>query len=575
MDTDVSPQTNPTTQADTPAGILDTSNGKNVVNALNDCENEREDLKPQSNSVDEHDDKTEDTRDSASRGETIAANLPDSDLHTTIPGDKPGHNSEPPEIDAWSHNEQPEQMSSGEEEVSSDNPPSFQSIQDSNDMKHDDDGEHSQNASDTSSTIDNTALQTGISHNPIDPNIDNTHTGSSQTKSKSEAPSNMPEKAAQLSVTISENGSAVEGDNGGDIVVVTGGSGFLGQHVVKMLQQRAPHVSEIRVLDVKEFVQKLEYTAAKPVKSLVGSVADSKFVSRALKGVHSVIHVAGLISWGTFPDFAGMEEANVVGTVNVFNACIKNNVQRLVYCSTVDVAVGFQPVNGGDEENTRVPPADGFMFPGYPETKYQGERVVLNSERVPRQDGGTLQTVILRANVLYGELDHAYVTNGLRAANQSKGVLRQIGDGMAMFQQAYVGNTAWAFVRADAAMRENPALNAEVFYVPDNTPVQNSFNFMRPYLEARGFRLSEDRLSYTLVHSAVRVAEIVAKGLSPIYKLNLPVQSYSIMYINTSIHFRAEKARKMLGYEPIFTPSEARQASLEYYKTVDLDNNEG
>ncbi|GFR85883.1 3 beta-hydroxysteroid dehydrogenase/Delta 5--_4-isomerase type 1 [Elysia marginata] len=243
---------------------------------------------------------------------------------------------------------------------------------------------------------------------------------------------------------VNDEAADVKGDVGigGEIVVVTGGCGFLGQHVVKMLQERAPHVKEIRVLDVKEFVQRL---------------------------------------------------------------------------------------------------------------------------------GEKLQTVILRSNVLYGELDTSYVINGLRGANQSKGILRQIGDGMAMFQQAYAGNTAWAFVRADQAMRENPDLTGEVFYVPDHTPVQNSFNFMRPYLEARGFRLSEGRLSYALVHSAVRVAEMLAKGLSPIYRLQLPVQSYSVQYINTSIYFSGEKARKVLGYEPIFTPNEARQSCLNYYKTVDLD----
>ena len=33
-------------------------------------------------------------------------------------------------------------------------------------------------------------------------------------------------------------------------MLVTGGSGFLGQHVVGLLQTRAPHVTEIRVLDL-------------------------------------------------------------------------------------------------------------------------------------------------------------------------------------------------------------------------------------------------------------------------------------------------------------------------------------
>ena len=40
-------------------------------------------------------------------------------------------------------------------------------------------------------------------------------------------------------------------------VLVTGGSGFLGQHVVGLLQTRAPHITEIRVIDVVAYENKL------------------------------------------------------------------------------------------------------------------------------------------------------------------------------------------------------------------------------------------------------------------------------------------------------------------------------
>ena len=177
----------------------------------------------------------------------------------------------------------------------------------------------------------------------------------------------------------------------------------------------------------------------------------------------------------------------------------------------------------------------------------------------------------LRANVMYGEQDPHYVINGLRNAEKCGKILFQVGEGNAKFQPAYVGNTAWAFLCADKALSKTPSVAGQFYFIPDDTPIQSTFNFMTPYLEARGFRLSYIRLPYTFTYKVLQLAEMVVKFLSPFVKLRLPTESYSLKYINMDVYFKNMKAREMLGFTPIFTPRESREKSLKYYKNVKLD----
>ncbi|KAK7088143.1 hypothetical protein V1264_022093 [Littorina saxatilis] len=256
------------------------------------------------------------------------------------------------------------------------------------------------------------------------------------------------------------------------------------------------------------------------------------------------------------------------GTLNVIRACLRQNVTRLLYCSSVDVVIGFEPIRGGGEDDTPVPPK--FLFPGYPESKLQGERLVLSAHGQPCDNGEKLHTLSLRANVMYGELDPYYVTTGFRNAASMGGKLIQVGNGEALFQQCYVGNSAAAFVQADAALAEKPNVGGQAFFIPDDTPLQNSFKFLEPFLESRGFSLSQTYIPYSLVYWSLYVTEMVLKALSPLVKLHLKTASCSIQYINMDLYFRSEKARSVFGFTPVYSPAEAKERSLAYYKSVKL-----
>lgn len=57
----------------------------------------------------------------------------------------------------------------------------------------------------------------------------------------------------------------------------------------------------------------------KSMSCFKGCVTDSTLVDQAMEGVTSVFHIAGKISYGTFPDFEGMNKINIEGSMSSFN----------------------------------------------------------------------------------------------------------------------------------------------------------------------------------------------------------------------------------------------------------------
>ena len=174
---------------------------------------------------------------------------------------------------------------------------------------------------------------------------------------------------------------------------------------------------------------------------------------------------------------------------------------------------------------------------------------------------------------MYGEGDPYYVTNGLRGARDRGGELTRVGDGKSLFQQAYVGNVAWAHVVALEALNKDKAgetVGGQPYFITDDTPLMNSFKFMSPFLATKGYRLSSYSLPYSAVYGALWATEWFLWLISPVYRVNMATPLCSLIYINRTLHFRRDKAESMLGYKPRYTWEMARQRSIEYYKHLDI-----
>jgi dihydroflavonol-4-reductase len=150
--------------------------------------------------------------------------------------------------------------------------------------------------------------------------------------------------------------------------LVTGGTGFIGQHLASAL---AAGGRQVRVLDL------LPPNCAIPeVEYVEGSVLDPGLVDEALRGVDEVYHLAGLPGmW--IPHKADFHAVNCHGTEVVITAARKRGVARFLHCSTESILFRPSPLQDAASEHSLLPPDE---MPGlYTRSKMFAEQFAMQA----------------------------------------------------------------------------------------------------------------------------------------------------------------------------------------------------
>ena len=116
-------------------------------------------------------------------------------------------------------------------------------------------------------------------------------------------------------------------------ILVTGGAGFIGLNVVRQLLD-AGH--DIRVIDLPGQIERADIPSN--VEVFVGSILDSVEVHRALRGYDYVVHLAARLGVKrTEVERMICLNVNINGTVNLLEAAVKENIQKIVFASSSEV----------------------------------------------------------------------------------------------------------------------------------------------------------------------------------------------------------------------------------------------
>ncbi len=179
-------------------------------------------------------------------------------------------------------------------------------------------------------------------------------------------------------------------------VLVTGGTGFVGAHVVRRLVERG-HDIGVLVRPTSD----AGTLAGLPLTSVVGTLTDPSSLERAVEGIDCLFHVAADYRlW--VPDPQAMHEVNVGGTACLLRAAWKAGVGRMVYTSSA-ATVACSANRLGTEADFLPPEAARSM---YQRTKILAEQAVwgLIGEGAP--------IVIVNPSTPIGALDHRPTPTG-------------------------------------------------------------------------------------------------------------------------------------------------------------------
>lgn len=164
------------------------------------------------------------------------------------------------------------------------------------------------------------------------------------------------------------------------------------------------------------------------------------------------------------------------------------------------------------------------------------------------------------------------MSTALKIAKRQSGVLRQIDNVFVRIQPTYVGNASWATIRAKDKLQKDPSIAGEEFFVTDDTQILDPFEFLQPYLECRGFRLSKRSYPYWLFMTILYFIVLLIRLLSSIYPFELQkgLTPSNVRYVCNTYFFNRNKSILRLDYEPLYTHEESQQKSIQFYKKLYL-----
>lgn len=306
-------------------------------------------------------------------------------------------------------------------------------------------------------------------------------------------------------------------------ILVTGGNGFVGRHVVAALRARD---DPVRVLALPG--ENTGWLERSGVDVYHGDVRIPESLTEPVRGADAVLHLAAMMDvWRPISDYRAV---NVAGTENIGRAALAAGVRRFIHMSSSSV-YGMGLGRPADESFPLAP----FPDP-YPITKAAADRAV---QRMIARDH--LPAVILRPDQIFGPGDRLHFGRMADRLRAGRGILVGSGDNAMPF--VYVTDIVNGLL---LALDQDHAAGRAYNITTDRPLTQRQM--LAAISREIGAAPPRVRVPYRALYAAGYLAERLAAVASA--RSRPPITRLGVAFLATDNRYAIGRARQELGYHP-------------------------
>jgi nucleoside-diphosphate-sugar epimerase len=322
-------------------------------------------------------------------------------------------------------------------------------------------------------------------------------------------------------------------------VLITGGNGLLGRHLVAALQDRG---DAVRVLALPG--EDTSWLSRRGVALYEGDVCRPETLVAPVRGVAAVLHLAGMMDlWRPLEDYRAV---NVAGTRHVCRAALDAGVGRVVHVSTSSV-YGTGCDGWLDEGRPLQPFPDPYAL-----TKAAGDLAVqamIADEQLP--------AVIIRPGQIFGPGDDLHFGRMADRLSQGRGVI--VGRGDNALPLVYVSDVVQGLL---LALDHDQAVG-QAYNITNDDPLTQQ-QLLEAIAEEIGARPPRLHVPYRPLYAAGYVAERLAMA-TPGWR-RPPITRLGVAFFGTANRHSIDKARRGLGFAPAVSIREGVRRSAAWYR---------